>query len=189
MRTLFLFGRFTYRVATAPVATLGGLPAPALEFEGGHRIAVSPDVLIPERGLTAPLLGKTPVRLPWGPEVGLRIHGGVPVEVTAPPATPTPGVLVVYVGEGPYLRGRLTGPDPGSVEGARELLSRPNKGRYATDNGVWILPPPPPEGLTLDFTWKWEEVGLRVFPDGVVVGPRAEVDRLLAVSNGAGEVL
>jgi hypothetical protein len=189
MRLLLLFGRYNYRVATGPVSTLAGLTAPALEFEGGHRIEVSPSALVPEQGLTAPLLGKAPTRLPWGPEVGLRLSGGLPVEITTPPPSPTPGVLVVYVGEGPYLRGRLTGPNPGRVEGSRELFSRPNKGRFATDNGVWLLPPPPAEGLDLSFTWKWEEVGLRLFPEGIIIGPLAEVNRLLAVSNGAEEVL
>jgi hypothetical protein len=150
---------------------------------------VAPEATAPEKGFTAPLLGKGAVRLPWGPEVGLRLAGGVPVEITTPPTHPTPGVLVIYVGEGPYLRGRLTGPDPGSVEGTRELLTRPNRGRYATDNGVWLLPPPPPEGLVLDFTWKWEDVALRLFPEGIIIGPRAEVDRQLVISNGGEEVL
>ena len=189
MRLLVIFGRYNYRVATAPVATLGGLPAPALEFEGGHRIEVAPEALVPEKGLTAPLLGKQAVRLPWGPEVGLRLQGGVPVEITAPPENPTAGVLVVYVGEGPYLKGRVTGPRPGTVDGARELFTAKNRGRLATPNGVWLLPPPPPEGLNLDFVWKWDEVGLRLYPEGLIVGPRAEVDRLLAVSRGQEEVL
>jgi hypothetical protein len=189
MRLLLLFGRYNYRVATGAVATLGGLPAPALEFEGGHRIAVSPEITIPEKGFAAPLLGKEATRLPWGPEVGLRLAGGVPVEITPPPSTPTPGILVIYVGEGPYLRGRLTGPDPGAVEGAREIYTRPNRGRYATENGVWLLPPPSPEGVVLDFTWKWKQIGLRLFPEGVVVGPRAEVERVLTVSNSGEEVL
>jgi hypothetical protein len=189
MRALFIFGRYHYRVATGPVSTLAGLPTPPLEFEGGHRIAVAPEVQVPEKGLTAPLLGKTVTRLPWGPEVGLRLSGGVPVEITPPPSTPTPGVLVVYTGEGPYLRGRLTGPDPGSAPGARELFARPNKGRFATENGVWLLPPPPPEGLDLSFVWKWEEVGLRLYPEGIIIGPLAEVERQLTVSSGAEEVL
>jgi hypothetical protein len=189
MKALLLFGRWHYRVATGPVATLAGLPTPPLSFEGGHTINVAPEIVLPEKGFTAPLLGKQAVRLPWGPEVGLRVSGGVPIEIVAPPANTTPGVVVVYIGEGPYLRGRLTGPDPGAVPGAREIFSRPNKGRFATENGVWLLPPPPPEGIKLDFVWKWEEVGLRLFPEGVVVGPRAEVDRLLAVSTGGEEVL
>jgi hypothetical protein len=189
MRLLVMYGRYHYRVATGPVATLGGLPAPELAFEGGHRIVVAPEVVLPEKGHTAPLLGREAVRLQWGPEVGLRLSGGVPIEITPPPTAPTPGVLVVYVGEGPYLKMRVTGPRPGSIEGSRELYSRPNRGRMATPNGVWLLPPPPPEGLDLSFRWKWEEVGLRLFPEGIVVGPRAEVDRVLAASNGEEEVL
>jgi hypothetical protein len=189
MRALFIFGRYSYRVTTAPVATLAGLPAPALEFEGGHKINVVRDITIPEKGFSAPLLGKTAVRLPWGPEVGIKLQGGIPVEIVASPSDPTPGVLVIYVGEGPYLKMRVTGPRFDHIPGARELFRARNKGRMATPNGVWLLPTPPPEGLDLSFVWKWEEVGLRLFPEGVLVGPRAEVDRQLTIASGQEEVL
>jgi hypothetical protein len=184
MRLVVVYGRPHYRIATAP------LHFPPLSFEGGHELLVHPSLVAPEgTPLTASFLRKDAVRIAWGPEVGLRLVGGAPVEVIPPPENPTPGILLVYVGEGPYLKMRVTGPTPGKVDGSRELFRRPNKGRMATPNGVWLLPPPPAEGLNLDFVWKWEEVGLRLFPEGIIIGPRAEVDRLLTTSCGQEEVL